>query len=104
LVGRYAMLVCLVPLLAGLGVVAWQRPQARQATAAALLLIAAPLFVAGAATALWSLVGFVSSDRLESVPLEIVDVWANPPFVLGLGAAATVAVWALWRPGGLAPG
>jgi hypothetical protein len=104
LVGRYAMLVCLVPLLAGLAVVAWQRPQTRQAIAAALYLIAAALFVAGAAAALWSLVDFVSSDRLESVPLEIFDVWANPPFVLGLGAAATVAVWALCRPADLATG
>ena len=104
LVGRYAMLVGLVPLLAGLAVVAWQRPQTRQAIAAALHLIAAALFVAGAATALWSLVDFVSSERLESMPLEMFDVWTNPPFVLSLGAAATVAVWALLRPADLATG
>ena len=104
LVGRYAMLVCLAPLLAGLSVVAWQRPQTRQTIATALHLIAAAVFVAGAATALWSLVDFVSSDRLESVPLEILDVRANPSFVLGLGAAATVALWALRRPADLATG
>lgn len=104
LVGRYAVLVGLVPLLAGLAVVAWQRPQTRQAIAAALHLIAAALFVAGAATALRSLVGFVSPDRLEVTPLEIFDVWTNPPFILGLGAAATVAVWALLRPADLATG
>jgi hypothetical protein len=103
-VGRYAVVFPLALLTIGLAATAWRRPTARPLVATLLYVTAAALFAAGAVVALWSIVDYLGGARMAQVTMEIFDVWTNPPLLLALGAAATLAAWALIRPADLASG